>query len=80
MMDAALKLCSVSCSLEQQPSSFLLHNVNSIMTRHRLLETGSISEADDNEEQVNEFDGLDLRQASCFGYGCPKADSWTNLA
>lgn len=37
-------------------------------------------EADTTEEPVNEFDGLDLRGVICFGYGCPKANSWTNLA
>lgn len=37
-------------------------------------------EVDTNEEQINEFDGLDLRGALCFGYSYPKADSWTNLA
>ena len=37
-------------------------------------------EADVNEEPINEFDGLDLRSVLCFGYSCPKADSWTNLA
>ena len=37
-------------------------------------------EADTAEEPVNEFDGLDLRGVICFGYGCPKANSWTNLA
>ncbi len=37
-------------------------------------------EADTNEEPINEFDGLDLRSALCFGYSYPKADSWTNLA
>ena len=29
---------------------------------------------------MNEYEGLDLRYAVCFGYGFPKADSWTNLA
>lgn len=33
-----------------------------------------------NEEQPNEFDGLDLRFVVCFGYSYPKAKSWTNLA
>lgn len=37
-------------------------------------------EASTSEEPINEFDGLDLRGAQCFGYGCPKASSWTNLA
>ena len=37
-------------------------------------------ETDINEEPINEFDGLDLRSALCFGYSYPKADSWTNLA
>lgn len=37
-------------------------------------------EAEVDEKPVNEFDGLDLRQAQCFGYGCPRASSWTNLA
>ena len=43
-----------------------------------------LAEADEDasidEEQFNEFDGLDLREALCFGYGCPKAKSWRNLA
>lgn len=33
-----------------------------------------------SDEPTNEFDGLDLRKASCFGYSFPKASSWTNLA
>ena len=43
-----------------------------------------LREADDeavvDDTPVNEFDGLDLRHAACFGYGCPRAKSWTNLA
>lgn len=35
---------------------------------------------DNEEDDINEFDGLDLRKALCFGYSCPKATSWTNLA
>lgn len=37
-------------------------------------------EATTNEEPINEFDGLDLRYALCFGYSSPLAESWTNLA
>ena len=37
-------------------------------------------EATPDEELINEFDGLDLRYALCFGYSCPRATSWTNLA
>lgn len=43
-----------------------------------LLEAAEDASTDDT--LINEFDGLDLRQAICFGYGCPKASSWTNLA
>ena len=42
-----------------------------------------LAEADEklaDDTSINEFEGLDLRQASCFGYECPKANSWTNLA
>lgn len=42
-----------------------------------------LAEAYDNaevDEAVNEFDGLDLRYALCFGYSCPLSSSWTNLA
>lgn len=37
-------------------------------------------EAKTADEPVNEFDGLDLRGALCFGYNYPKSSSWTNLA
>ena len=43
-----------------------------------LLEAGEEASADD--QTVNEFDGLDLRYAMCFGYDCPRVKSWTNLA
>ena len=37
-------------------------------------------EPDTSDEPVNEFEGLDLRSAVCFGYSSPKAHSWTQLA
>lgn len=51
-------------------------------------EENDVEQADDaasqdagkDEEQPNEFDGLDLRYVTCFGYSYPKAKSWTNLA
>ncbi len=45
-------------------------------------EQASEQDGEDNaqEDVPNEFDGLDLRYATCFGYGCPTANSWTNLA
>ena len=36
-----------------------------------------LAEADEklaDDTSINEFEGLDLRQASCFGYECPKAN------
>ena len=51
------------------------------MIDERIFPEDVLSEADEDEnEGSNEFEGLDLRGASCFGYGSPKADSWTNLA
>lgn len=38
------------------------------------------NDSKNTDEAYDEFDGLDLRYATCFGYGCPKVDSWTNLA
>lgn len=37
-------------------------------------------EATSDDTPINEFDGLDLRYALCFGYSSPKANSWTNIA
>ena len=44
-----------------------------------------LAEADDEatadeQQPMNEFDGLDLRKTLCFGYSFPKSSSWTNLA
>ena len=44
-----------------------------------LAEAGEDASADE-QEPLNEFDGLDLRKALCFGYSFPKSGSWTNLA
>lgn len=37
-------------------------------------------DADNEVEVPNEYDGLDLVSASCFGYSFPKSKSWLNLA
>ena len=65
--------------------SFSLNEVNkTTMIDESRFPEDVLREADEetevNEEPLNEFDGLDLRQAQCFGYGCPRASSWTNLA
>lgn len=36
--------------------------------------------SDEEAEETNEFDGLDLRYALCFGYSFPLSSSWVNLA